>query len=233
MKIAIMQPYFFPYLGYFQLINSVDEFVIYDNIEFTKKGWINRNRILVNGSDAKITLPLKKGSDFLHINERYLSETWDVDRKKMLNRITESYRKATYFKEVYPIVEECIMYDDRNLFNFILHSLQSIVQYLDIHTRFILSSSIPINNQLKSSDKVKEICKQRKADIYINPIGGTELYNKEDFKKNNLELKFHNMNNFVYSQFDNEFISSLSIIDVMMFNNKALIHSKLNSYSLF
>lgn len=160
-----------------------------------------------------------------------MSETWDVDRKKMLNRITESYRKATYFKEVYPIVEQCIMYDDRNLFNFIFHSLQSLVQYLDIHTRFIVSSSIPINNQLKSSDKVKEICKQRKADTYINPIGGTKLYSKEDFKNHNLELKFHKMNDFVYTQFGNDFISCLSIIDVMMFNNKEVIKSKLNSYT--
>ena len=233
MKIAIMQPYFFPYLGYFQLINAVDEFVIYDDIEFTKKGWINRNRILVNATDTIITLPLKKDSDFLHVNERFLSETWDVDRKKMLNRITESYRKATYFKEVYPIVEECIMYDDRNLFNFILHSLQSLVQYLDIHTRFIVSSSIPINNQLKSSEKVKEICKQRKAKSYINPIGGIELYNKEDFKKNNLELKFHKMKNIEYNQFGNEFIPSLSIIDVMMFNNKVEVQSKLDYFDYF
>jgi hypothetical protein len=97
-KIAIMQPYFFPYIGYFQLINAVEEFVIYDNIEFTKKGWINRNRILVNGADSYISLPLKKDSDFLHVKDRFLADTWDQDRKKMLNRITESYRKAPFYK---------------------------------------------------------------------------------------------------------------------------------------
>ncbi len=83
MKLAIMQPYFFPYIGYFQLINTVDEFVVYDNIEFTKKGWINRNRILVNGKDEYITLPIKKDSDFLHVKDRFLAETWSKDSAKM------------------------------------------------------------------------------------------------------------------------------------------------------
>jgi hypothetical protein len=120
-KLAIMQPYFFPYIGYFQLVNAVDEFVIYDNIEFTKKGWISRNRILVNGVDTYISLPLKKDSDYLHVKDRYLADTWDIERKKMLNRITESYRKAPYFKETYEVIEKCILYEDRNLFKFILH----------------------------------------------------------------------------------------------------------------
>ncbi len=93
-------------------------FVVYDNIEFTKKGWINRNRILVNGQDAYITLPLKKDSDYLDISKRYLSETWVADRKKMLNRITESYRKAPFFKDVYPLIEAAVLFEDNQLFNF-------------------------------------------------------------------------------------------------------------------
>src|SRR5438445_505000 len=106
MRIGIMQPYFFPYIGYFQLINAVDEFVVYDNIEFTKKGWINRNRILVNGKDAYITIPLKKDSDYLNVNERWLADVWTVERKKLLNRITESYRKAPYYESIYNLAEK-------------------------------------------------------------------------------------------------------------------------------
>src|ERR1700749_4655397 len=113
-----MQPYLFPYIGYYQLINAVDEFVVYDNIEFTKKGWINRNRILVNGGDAYITLPLKKDSDYLHVCQRYLADTWPAERKKMLNRITESYRKSPFFELAFPVLEQCVMFDDHNLFNF-------------------------------------------------------------------------------------------------------------------
>ena len=85
MKLAIMQPYIFPYIGYFQLINAVDKFVIYDNIQFTKKGWINRNMILVNGKDEYITLPLKKDSDFLNVDERVLSDTFKQEKKKIIN----------------------------------------------------------------------------------------------------------------------------------------------------
>ncbi len=98
MKVAIMQPYFLPYIGYFQLINAVDKFVIYDNIEFTKKGWINRNRILVNGKDEFISLPITKASDFLHANQRYLASNFENEKNKILRKIKESYRKAPYFK---------------------------------------------------------------------------------------------------------------------------------------
>lgn len=228
-----MQPYFFPYIGYFQLINAVDEFVIYDNIEFTKKGWINRNRILVNGKDVFVSLPLKKDSDFLNVNERFLADTWDVERKKMLNRIKESYRKAPYFKETFHLLEKCIMHEDRNLFNFILFSVQTLIQYLNISTNLIVSSSIQIENNLKSDDKVIAICKQRGADVYINPIGGIELYDKDRFMKNNLELQFQKAKNITYNQFNNEFIPWLSIIDVMMFNNKEEIITNLDAYNLY
>lgn len=232
MKLAIMQPYFFPYIGYFQLINAVDEFVIYDNIEFTKKGWINRNRILVNGKDAIISLPLKKDSDYLHVSERFLSDTWDVERKKMLNRISESYRKAPFFKDTYPVIEKCIMYDDTNLFKFILHSVQTLTQFLNISTNLVVSSSIPIDNQLKSYEKVMAICNQRGADIYINPIGGIELYSKEEFELNCIKIQFQKSNSINYIQYNNEFIPWLSIIDVLMFNKKDDVINYLNNYQL-
>jgi len=115
MQLGIMQPYFFPYIGYFQLMNAVDEFVVYDNIEFTKKGWINRNRILVNGQDSFITLPLKKDSDYLDVRDRYLADSWTSEKIKMLNRIKGSYRKAIQFDFVYPVIEKCILYDESNL----------------------------------------------------------------------------------------------------------------------
>ena len=214
-----MQPYLFPYIGYFQLINAVDEFIIYDNIQFTKKGWINRNRILVNGTDEYITIPLKKDSDFLDIKDRYLSQEWINERKKILNRITESYRKASHFNIIYPIIERIMMYEDKNLFAFIFNSLKELNQYLDIKTPLIVSSIISINHDLKAENKVIELCKARKAKTYINPIGGDELYNKETFKNKGLELKFLKANNITYPQFKNDFVSFLSIIDVMMFNS--------------
>lgn len=229
MNIAIMQPYLFPYIGYFQLMNAVDEFIVYDNIQFTKKGWINRNRILVNGADAYITLPLKKDSDYLDIKDRYLSDDWNSESKKMLNRITESYRKAPYFESVFPLIEKSLLFGDKQLFNFIFNSLNLTKDFLEIKTSFVISSTIPIDHNLKSTEKVIALCKHQNATTYINPIGGVELYSKEEFKNKGLELKFIKANNIIYPQFKNEFIPYLSIIDIMMFNSKEDIKNHLNN----
>ena len=230
MKIAIMQPYFFPYIGYFQLMNAVEEFVIYDNIEYTKKGWINRNRILVNGKENFISLPLKKDSDYLDIKDRYLAESWRNDRKKMLNRITESYRKAPNFNSFYPVIEKCILHDENNLFNFVLNSLHEIKEYLEIKTSLVISSSIPIDHRLKSMERVIAICKARNFNKYLNPIGGVQLYHKADFKREGIDLHFLKANDFDYSQLNSEFVPWLSIIDVMMFNSKEELKKYLTSF---
>ena len=171
MKLGIMQPYFFPYIGYFQLINAVDEFVIYDNIKYTKKGWINRNRILVNSKDSYISLPLRNDRDDLDVRDRFLADTWTVDRNKMLNRLTESYRKAPFFDTVYPMVKKCILFEEKNLFLFIYNTLVEIKLYLEIKTKYTISSTIMIDHSLRSANKVLAICKDRNASIYINPIG--------------------------------------------------------------
>jgi len=232
MKLGIMQPYFFPYIGYFQLINAVDEFVIYDNIEFTKKGWINRNRILVNGQDSFITIPLKKDSDYLDVGDRFLADSWSLDRKKMLNRIIESYRKAPMFDSVYPVIEKCILFEQSNLFKFILNSLIQTKEYLEISTSFLISSALSIDHALKADKKVIAICKARKAKMYVNPIGGVQLYMKEDFKNEGIDLHFLRANDVRYRQFNNDFVPWLSIIDVMMFNYKEEIIKMLESYVL-
>ena len=231
-KIAIMQPYFFPYIGYFQLINSVDEFIIYDNIQYTKKGWINRNRILCNESDKFITLPLKKDSDFKDVFERKLSDTWIDDRNKILNLIKTSYRKAPFFNDVFEIVQKCLLYDNQNLFNFIFNSIKIINEYLEIKTKMILSSSVNIDHSLKSKHKVIAICKEMNATTYINAIGGVDLYDKDEFLENKIFLNFIKSNSLNYKQFDNEFIPWLSITDVMMFNSKNRVIELVNSYSI-
>jgi hypothetical protein len=232
MKLAIMQPYFMPYIGYFQLINSVDEFVIYDNIQYTKKGWINRNRIISNGKDQLITLPIKKDSDYLNVAERELSESWEKDKNKMLNVIKSSYSKAPYFQETFELVSKCLNDSEVNLFKFIYNSIILINNYLEIKTPIVISSTINVDHTLKSQNKVLSLCKEQNASIYINSIGGVKLYNKEIFKQNNIELNFIKSNPIQYKQFNNEFISWLSIIDVMMFNPKEQIKEYLNNYVL-
>lgn len=218
MKIAIMQPYFMPYIGYFQLINTVDEFVVYDNIEYTKKGWINRNRILVNDKEEYVSIPLKKDSDYLHVNQRFLSDTSFVEMKKKLNKIGEVYRKAPHYDQTMALLRDIFLYEEKNLFEFIKHSILKTLTFLNIHTPIVISSTIPIQNHLKSEEKVLAICKNQQAQTYINPIGGLTLYTHATFKQNQINLQFIKSNFFQYPQFNNEFVPWLSIIDVLMFN---------------
>lgn len=228
-----MQPYFCPYIGYFQLMNAVDEMVIYDDVEFTKKGWINRNRILLNGKDVFITIPLKNDSDYLIIKERYLADNWAREKIKILNKITEAYRAAPFFKYVFEIVNDCLNYPTINLFEFINNSIEKIKNALSIKTPLVISSSIPIIRDLKGEQKVISICKARRADVYINPIGGLELYKKDNFKKESIDLFFLRTADLKYKQFDFEFVKYLSIIDVLMFNSLTDIKSYLdNNYTL-
>lgn len=222
MRVGIMQPYFLPYIGYFQLIDAVDLFIVYDNIKYTKKGWINRNRLLLNGTDAVFSLPLKKDSDYLDVVQRELST--DFDRAKLLNQFKGAYSRAPYFSETFPLLENIVGHKDDNLFRFIHNGLLQTCQHLGIKTEIRVSSEIPIAHELKSQDKVLALCKAVGADIYINPIGGMELYAKEDFRENGVELNFIKPQSFEYPQFGSPFIPWLSIVDVMMFNPMDLVH---------
>lgn len=229
-RIAIMQPYFLPYIGYWQLISAVTTFVVYDNIKYTKKGWINRNRYLRNGSDSIFTIPLKNQSDYLHINERMISDSFDIG--KICMQIERAYQKAPYFSEVNPFFQSLVEYSSRNLFDFIYHSITQVLSRLRIKTRIIISSQLDIDHSLKAQDKVLAICKHLKADRYINPIGGTDLYSREVFEDNGLELNFIKSKLIPYKQLDNEFIPWLSILDIMMFNSTADIETMLPLYTL-
>ena len=228
MKLGIMQPYFFPYIGYWQLINFVDTFVIYDDVTFIKQGYINRNYLLANGQDSLMTLELSGASSNKLINEIQVGN----NSKKILKTIVQNYSKAPYFKTVYLLIEEILNQEERNLAKYIGYSLIIISKYLEIKTDFIYSSDIQKNNKLKAQDRVIEINKQLGSTVYINAIGGKNLYKKENFKKENIELKFLKTEEFKYKQFNNKFIAFLSIIDIMMFNSKDEIRKILNKYSL-
>lgn len=232
MKIGIMQPYFFPYIGYWQLINFVDKFVVYDNIQFTKQGWIRRNRILNNGNDKIITIPLKNDSDYLDVNKRFLSDSFETDKTKIINQIYSAYSKAPEFNVVFPIFESAMNCGKNNLFDFLYLTIKTIVAYLEINTQIIISSEIKMDHSLKNKERVIEICKKLKANQYINPIGGTELYDKEYFKSNGIALNFIKTNKIEYKQYNNIFIPNLSIIDVIMFNTKKEVKTILNDYLL-
>ena len=216
MKLAIMQPYFLPYIGYFQLIASVDQFIVYDNIKYTKKGWINRNRMLQNGKAVMFSLPLKSDSDYLNVCERELSA--EFSRDKLLNQFKGAYRSAPHFDQTLPLIEAIVRFDDTNLFAYLQHSIVKTCAHLGITTEIRNSSGIAIDHTLKNQDKVLALCEAVGASIYVNALGGMELYSKKSFKEKGIDLNFIQSKPFEYPQFGDAFMPWLSIIDVMMFN---------------
>jgi hypothetical protein len=215
-RAAIMQPYFVPYVGYFQLMAAVDVFVVYDDIKYTKKGWINRNRILVEGRDMYLTLPLRADSDALDVRERELADSFDPD--KLLRRLDASYRKAPHFAETMPLCERIVRYPERNLFAFLWHSIGCIADHLAIDTSRVVSSSLGVDRGALGAERVIAICHALHADQYINPIGGVSLYSRQHFAAAGLRLDFLAPRELAYDQFGASFVPRLSILDVLMFN---------------
>lgn len=231
MKIGIMQPYFFPYIGYWQLMNAVDKYVIYDDVNFIKGGWINRNRILINGEAKYFNVQMQGASSNKHINEVMVNNNESFINKNL--RILEScYKKAPYYNDVYPLLKKILQCGEENLAVFIKYSFDEICNYLGIDTELIMSSDLEKNNSLKAQNKVIHICKKLDATEYYNAIGGQNLYSFDDFSNNGIQLSFLKTNEIIYNQFNNNFISNLSIIDVMMFNSVEDIKNMLLDYEL-
>lgn len=234
MDISIMQPYLFPYIGYYQMINCSDYFVIADDVQFIKKGWINRNRILLNGEPSMITLPLSRDSTYLKIYERsFENQTGSKGKIRFLNKIRSSYHKAPEFINTYHLIEKIINFEKNNVAEYLFNSIKEICLYLDINTEILLESSFNLSPELDYQDSVIYVCKKLNAERYINSIGGMNLYSTQKFKENDIKLKFiKTKETLVYKQFNNNFVSNLSIIDVLMFNSLVEIKKKLNEYDL-
>ena len=233
MKLAIMQPYFLPYVGYMQLVDAVDTFVLYDDVAFINRGWINRNRLLINGQEYLFTVPLKDASQNKRINEVHLADDpkW---RNKLLKTIEQGYRKAPYYQTVMPLTEKIINFTTDSIADLIYVSLVELHQYLHLSTRLVQSSAIYDNVSLKAQERILDICRQEKATQYINPIGGTELYDKPTFAQEGIELSFIKANTVEYPQINNrnEFIPWLSIIDLLMMQDVPTVKTMLGAYEL-
>jgi hypothetical protein len=184
----------------------------------------------MHGVEEYVTVPIAKDSDYLDIRDRKISENFN--RKKILNKISEAYGRAPYYKEVYPIIESVINYDLKILFEFICNSVCQICKYLEILTEIKISSTLPIDHNLKGQDKVLALCKEAGADKYINSIGGQELYDQNEFAPYGIELRFLKTNEFIYKQFNQTFIPNLSIIDVLMHNGKEGTKRLLGEFTL-
>lgn len=231
MKLAIMQPYFFPYIGYWQLIHAADRFVIYDDVNYITRGWINRNSILNFGESIYISVPLHHSSPNKLICDTSLhpSAIW---RNKLVRMVENTYRKAPCFDEWFPIIENLIRHDADNLSDYLVHQLRTLSAFIGIQTEFVLTSRCYGNNELSGQERVIDICKREGAATIINPQGGQALYDRTTFAQRGLDLKFLVPSTLEYKQFGSVHVPWLSIIDVMMFNSRSQLIMLLNKYEL-
>ena len=217
-----------PYIGYFQCMAAVDTYVVYDDVQYIKGGWVSRNNLLIGGKKQMFTIILKGASANKLFNEIEIGD----DFKKFERLLQFNYSKAPYFNDIMPILHDIFVYEDKNLGHFLWNSFRRLFAYLEIDTNIVLSSEIQKNCTLKGKEKVLDICHNLGADTYYNAIGGQELYDKAYFKQNGVELYFIKTNNIVYKQFKEPFEPNLSIIDVLMFNGKEGTKKLLNEYTL-
>ncbi|QGH34061.1 hypothetical protein GI584_08525 [Gracilibacillus salitolerans] len=232
-KTAIMQPYLFPYIGYFQLIHAVDAFVIYDDVQYIKRGFINRNKILVNKNEHLFTFSVNKAPRDYKINERFYSEAFFKQKENFLHTIDRNYKFSKNFNEIYRLLVNILEVDIKNNVAKINYfTIKAIAKYLDIKTTFLFSSDLPVPTGLKGQDRILAINSLTDSQHYINAIGGEELYTQDVFSKNNIDLNFLQTKPIEYNQNTDQFIPNLSIIDVLMHNSREQVHELLNSYIL-
>lgn len=234
MKIAVIQPYIFPFIGYFQLIKAVDKFVFYDDVNYIKSGWINRNKILVSGKDLLFTIPIRSISQNRMINKTEISSRqFEIWNKKFLKSLINSYAKAPHYDEVMSIIQIVFNEEQNNISSLAINSVRKACEYLHIGTKFELSSDNYSDTQgMGKTGRLIDICKKNNSTEYLNPIGGREIYKKKEFAEKGIDLKFLVSSQIEYNQSENVFIPNLSIIDVMMFNSVDKIQWMLEEYRL-
>jgi hypothetical protein len=219
MRIAIMQPYFFPYIGYFQLIQAADRFFVCDEVQYIRHGWINRNRISSNSPEgfSYIIMPVKK-----HAHTAAIKTIQCVDgndwKEKILTQI-QVYKKAPHYREVQKFLQHCFQHRHTGVSNLNVYFLQQTVQYIG------LNKTIEVHEEGRKqytdrNERPVDICKENEAAAYINMIGGKALYDKDFFTANGIALSFLQPVVQPYLQ-PGAFVPGLSVIDAMMYNTPA------------
>ena len=229
-----MQPYLFPYIGYFQLIHAVNRFVVYDDVAYIKQGWINRNRLLINGEPSFFTVPIKHASSFALIRDTLIDDDRQHARwvEKLLKTFDNAYRRAPEFSRVFPIVERVFGLQTTRIADLAVASVKAVSSLLEIRTTFVDSSSTYGNAHLNGEERVLSICEAERATQYINVPGGRELYSRERFEARGIRLSFVHPQSVEYRQFSGPFVPWLSILDVLMFNPLETVRRHLETYEL-
>jgi hypothetical protein len=234
MKLAIMQPYFFPYLGYFGLIKHSDRFIIFEIVQFMRHGWIERNRILKVGEGWQyIRAPLAKHSQKTAIKEVRINnnELW---QNKILQQLVHYKHRSPYYKEVIGFLENALSFKTDSITELNAHLLAETCKYIGISfCREIFSEmNIAIEKASAADEWAINICKALAADTYINPPGGMDIFDRGKYVRANINLQFLKVNLKPYKQWGGTFEKALSIIDVMMFNKPEEIQAMLDDYQI-
>lgn len=233
MKVAIMQPYIFPYLGYFQLIESVDYFVFFDDVNFIKKGWINRNKLLNKQQEFVFSIPLKKASQNRKINEHFVFE-----KDKWVNNFLKSfetfYSIAPNYKVIRDLINSTFEGSEENISELAILGIEQVYSYLEIPKNPILrSSELQYNREGKGVMKILSICSELNATEYINASGGRMLYDQDVFESKGVKLGFINSNLSEYKQGNSSnFFSGLSILDILVWNSKSAVVDMMGKYEI-
>lgn len=229
MILAANQPYFLPYISYWQLINLSDAFYIGDDYAYIKRGWINRNRILSYGTPEYFGIEVSKASSFQMCSELHIAE---INKRKKMNKLYEAYHKAPYYEEGIVLMEEIFDCQNTILSEFLISSIKTVCKYLEINTPICRTSELEGNHVLKREERIYDICHRIGAETYVNPIGGRAIYDVEEFRKQGIKLQFIQTDDIRYKQLGNTFVDKLSILDVIMFNSKDEIRDMLGRYKL-
>lgn len=232
MKVAIHQPYFIPYIGYWQLINSVELFAIADNYNYIKKGWINRNRILNGDRIQYFNISVEQISQNRYICDHVIKPIGPIDKKKKLKQLEGAYHRAPYLSDGLELMDRMLSFEGNNLADFLYESIRMVCEYLRIETPIVRTSDYEQDPSLRFADRVYDYCHQMGADTYHNLIGGLELYSFEEFKAHGIDIAFLEAIPYPYPQSSSQFEFGLSIIDIIMNNSVDDIQPMLDSYRL-
>lgn len=220
MKLAVMQPYFMPYLGYWQLLAAVDRFVVLDDVAFIQRGWVNRNRILVNGESHLFTLPLRSASQNRRINELELAvdASW---LRRFRSTLRQSYQRAPYFEETSALLDPILNKCSDLLLPLLLDSIHAVAGHLEIGTSLALASALDPDRRNHGQERILDLCRRENATAYYNLPGGKALYDSEAFQRAGILLRFVEPEQARYPQSSGQWTPWLSIIDVMMHLGRA------------
>lgn len=227
MKIAVMQPYFFPYIGYYQLAYEVDKFIFFDDVNFIKKGYISRNSVLLNGARKDFSVPVLKISQ----NRKIVEHNYVGDFSEFINLMQRAYAEAPFYRQIMPIISEVVYDADLNVARKNAKTIIYVFEYLGLSRKFCFSSQLGLNDQEKGQDRILKICEKLKANEYKNAIGGRHLYDFETFQNSGIHLNFIKTNEIIYNQgLNKNFEKNLSIIDILMNCEKERVVSMLKDY---